>query len=202
MDTPLGRAVGNASEVIESIETLKGRGPKDLERLSLELAARMLVLAGVSGTAAEAAGRVQRALDSGAGLEKFRTVIEQQGGDPRVIDDYGRLPAVTGREPWRAPRSGVVARLDAELVGRAAVALGAGRDRVDASVDHAVGIDVVAPVGSAVRQGDPVLVIACDDPGRRAAAQALLTDAVEIADEAPPDRPLILGAIDGRDVTL
>src|SRR6185436_3884201 len=116
-----------------------------------------------------------QALDSGAGLEKFRAIIEQQGGDPRVIDDYGRLPTVEGREPWRAPRSGVVARLDAELVGRAAVALGAGRDRVDATVNHAVGLDVVAPVGARVRQGDPVLVIASDEPDRRATAHALLT---------------------------
>ena len=160
------------------------------------------MLAGVAGNPAEAAARVRRALDSGAGLEKFRAIIEQQGGDPRVIDDYGRLPAVAGREPWRAPRAGVVARLDAELIGRAAVALGAGRDRVDATVNHAVGIDIVAAVGSPVHQGDPVVVIACDDSGRRATAHALLTQAIEIADEAPPDRPLVLGEIDGRTVTL
>jgi pyrimidine-nucleoside phosphorylase len=202
MDAPLGRAVGNSNEVIESIETLKGRGPKDLERLSVDLAARMLVLAGVAGGAPEATNRVQQAIDSGAGLEKFRAIIEQQGGDPRVVDDYGRLPAVATREPWRAPRAGVVARLDAELIGRAAVALGAGRDRVDASVDHAVGIDIVAPLGSQVGQGDPVVLIACDDSGRRATAHVLVTQAIDIADEAPPGRPLILDEIDGRDVTL
>jgi pyrimidine-nucleoside phosphorylase len=202
MDAPLGRAIGNTNEVIEAIETLKGRGPKDVEHLALDLAARMLVLAGVAKNPAEAAGRVRQALDSGAGLEKFRAIIEHQGGDPRVIDDYARLPGVTGREPWCAPRAGVVARLDAELIGQAAVALGAGRDRVDAAVDYAVGIDVLATVGSPVREGDPVLQIACDDPGRRAAARALLTQAVEIADEAPPDRPLVLGEIDGRHVTL
>ncbi len=202
MDAPLGCAVGNANEVIESIETLKGRGPKDLETLSVTLAARMLVLGGVAADAADAAGRVRRALDSGAGIEKFRAIIEQQGGDPRVVDDYGRLPHVTTREPWRAPRAGVVARLDAELIGRAAVALGAGRDRVDASVDHAVGIDVVAQIGRPVREGDPVLFMACDDPGRRATANALLTRAIEITDQAPPDRPLILEVIDGRDVKL
>jgi pyrimidine-nucleoside phosphorylase len=202
MDAPLGRAVGNANEVVESIETLKGRGPEDLERLSVDLAARMLVLAGMAASTAEASGRVRRALDSGAGLEKFRAIIEQQGGNPRVVDDYRLLPAAAEREPWRAPRGGFVARLDAELIGRAAVALGAGRDRVDASVDHAVGIDVVAPVGSAVREGDPVLFVACDDAGRRATARALLAQAIEIGDAAPPERPLILGEIDGRDVRL
>ena len=116
MDAPLGRAVGNANEVIESIETLKGRGPKDLEDLSVRLAARMLVLAGVAATAtADASGACARALASGAGLEKFRAIIEEQGGDPRVIDDYGRLPA-PARETWsRRDAAGVVSRLDAEL---------------------------------------------------------------------------------------
>src|SRR5436190_22810050 len=87
MDEPLGRAVGNANEVIEAIETLKGRGPKDLEDLSVQLAARMLLLAGIARDAKDADERVRKALSSGAGLEKFRAVIEAQGGDPRVIDD-------------------------------------------------------------------------------------------------------------------
>jgi len=180
MDTPLGRAVGNANEVIESIETLKGRGPKDLEDLSVRLAARMLVLAGIAATEADADRRIRDAMASGAGVEKFRAIIAAQGGDPAVIDDYGRLPAAKHREPWKAPKSGTVTRLDAELVGRAAVALGAGRDRADAPVDHAVGIDVAAPVGAHVGAGDPVLTIACDDASRVAAARSLLDAAVDI----------------------
>ena len=92
MDAPLGRAVGNALEVIECIETLKGRGPKDLEELSVTLAARMVRLAGLAGTNAEAEEKVRSALQSGAGLEKFRRIVEQQGGDPRIVHDYDRLP--------------------------------------------------------------------------------------------------------------
>src|SRR5262249_46183466 len=91
MDAPLGRAGGNALEVIECIETLKGRGPEDLEELSVALAARMLRLADAAPTLEAAEARVREALTSGRGVEKFRAIIAQQGGDPAVIDDYGRL---------------------------------------------------------------------------------------------------------------
>jgi pyrimidine-nucleoside phosphorylase len=195
MEAPLGRAVGNANEVIEAIETLKGRGPKDLEDLSVRLAARMLVAAGVASDDADAERRVRGALGSGAGVEAFRAIVAAQGGDPGVIDDYGRLPSVEHKEAWKAPRAGIVAAMDAELVGRAAVALGAGRDRADAGVNHAVGIDVVAPIGTAVRAGDAVLVIACAEAARVAAARALLDRAIEIRDEAPVKRPLVIGVV-------
>jgi pyrimidine-nucleoside phosphorylase len=202
MEVPLGRAVGNANEVIESIETLKRQGPADLEALSVRLAARMLVLSRVASDEADAQRRVRQALDSGAGLEKFREIVASQGGDPRVIDDYNRLPTARLQTLWKARRGGVVARLDAELIGRAAVALGAGRDRADAGVDPAAGITIVAPVGAKVDAGDAVLVVSCDDPGRLAAAEALLADAVTIADEAPPPSPLVIDIIDGKDVRL
>ena len=197
MDEPLGRAVGNANEVIEAIETLKGRGPKDLEDLSVQLAARMLILAGISREAKDAEARVRKALASGAGLEKFRAVIEAQGGDPRVIDDYRRLPMPLQRTEWPAPRAGFVTALDAELVGRAAVALGAGRDRVDAGIEHAAGIDVVVSIGSEVRAGDPLVVLEYDDPSRLDAARALLANAIAIDDARPAPVPRVLETIDG-----
>jgi pyrimidine-nucleoside phosphorylase len=195
MEAPLGRAVGNANEVIESIETLKGKGPADLESLSVRLAARMLVGAGIAKDDGDAERRVRTALTSGAGLEAFRAIVAAQGGDPRVVDDYDRLPSVRHREPWVAPRAGFVARMDAELVGRAAVALGAGRDRADAAVDPAVGIDIVAPVGSKVQAKDPVLMIGCAAPDRVAAARALLDRAIEIAPAPPVSRPLVIGTV-------
>jgi pyrimidine-nucleoside phosphorylase len=195
MDAPLGQAVGNANEVIESIETLKGRGPSDVRDLSVRLAARMLVLCGRASSPADADAQVTRALESGAALEKFRDIIAAQGGDPKVIDDYERLPAPAHREDWRAPRSGIVVRLDAELVGRAAVALGAGRDRADASVDPSAGIDIAAPLGARVQAGAPVFLLACHDRARVAAARALLDEAVGIGDEAPPETQLVLDTI-------
>ena len=159
MDAPLGRAVGNASEVIESIETLKGRGPRDLETLSVLLAARMLIVAGLERDDAPAEARVRAALASGAGVEKFREVIANQGGDPRVVDDYGRLPAAPDRAEVTAPRDGYISGLGAELVGRAAVALGAGRGRLDDRIDPGVGIEVAARPGDRVAQGERVLTV-------------------------------------------
>jgi len=192
MDAPLGRAVGNANEVIESIETLKGRGPQDLEALSIRLAARMLVLSGVAVSDAEADAAVRQALASGAALEAFRAVIAHQGGDPAVVDDYSRLPSAPDEHVVAAPRGGYVAELRADLVGRAAVSLGAGRARLDDPIDHGVGIQVAAPPGTYVRQGDAVLVIHHRDGRGLHAALPLATAAVAIADEAPPPRPLIL----------
>jgi len=202
MDFPIGRAVGNANEVIEAIETLKGRGPSDLEELSVTLAARMLALAGVASDAAEGEAAVRRALVSGAGLEKFRAIVEAQGGDPRVIDDYGRMPEAALQEPVVASRTGIVMHLDAERIGRAAVMLGAGRDRADAAVDPSAGIEILAGVGQPVSAGETVLVLSADQPSRFAAAQAALEGAIIIGDRAPVPGGLVHEVIDGRDVRL
>jgi pyrimidine-nucleoside phosphorylase len=199
MDAPLGRAVGNANEVREAIETLRGRGPADVEGLSIELAARMLVLAGLAPGPDEAHRRVRAALASGAGLERFAAIIEAQGGDPRVIDDASRLPRAAVQETWRAPGPGIVAGLDAELVGRAAVALGAGRDRVEAAIDPAAGVDIVAPVGAPVRAGDPVLVLSGGPASDFDAARRLVGAAVTLG-EAAPAGPLVLEVMGGRAV--
>jgi pyrimidine-nucleoside phosphorylase len=202
MNAPLGRAIGTANEVIEAIETLKGRGPKELEDLSVRLASRMLVLCGIARDGDDAERRIRWAMASGAGVEKFRAIIQAQGGDPAVVDDYRRLPAAARREPWLAARAGFVTRLDAELIGRAAVALGAGRDRADAVIHHGAGIEVTAPIGTEVRAGEPVLLLACDDPARVAAARACLAEAVEIGDQAAPTAPRLLETIDERRVRL
>ena len=195
MDAPLGRAVGNASEVIESIDTLKGHGPADVEALSVELAARMLVAANLERDVKAAETRVVKALRSGAGLEMFRRIIEHQGGDPRVIDDYDRLPSAPDRYRVAAPRSGHVTGLHAEDIGRAGVALGAGRARLEDDIDPGVGIEIAAPVGAQVSAGDAVLLV--HHRGRRGLDHALplLTRAIHIADDPPAPRPLVLERI-------
>ena len=195
MDSPLGRAVGNANEVIESIETLKGKGPKDLETLSVQLAARMLVLAGVASAEADATAAVRKVLASGSGLDAFRRIIENQHGDPRVIDDYSRLPSAPDEHRVTAARGGYIHELRAEHIGRAAVALGAGRARLEDRVDHGVGIEIIAPVGTLVRQGDAVLVIHHRNGQGLHAALPLVTAAIAIADEAPPSDPLIVETV-------
>src|SRR5687767_12456092 len=139
MNAPLGTHIGNAHEVVESIDVLKGGGPADTRELSLLLAARMLVVAGIVIDEDDALARVTRALESGAGLETFRRIIEHQGGDPRVIDDYGLLAYAPHEHRVPASQRGFV-RYESEALGRAAVALGAGRARLDDAVDHGVGI--------------------------------------------------------------
>jgi pyrimidine-nucleoside phosphorylase len=195
MNAPLGRAVGNANEIVESIETLKGKGPEDLESLSVQLAARMLVLARIAASEADGEVAVRRALTSGSALEVFRRIVENQGGDPRVIDDYSRLPSAPDEERVTAPRAGFVAEIRAEHVGRAAVVLGAGRARLEEAVDHGVGILVVAPPGTEVRSGDPVLVVR--HRGGRGLADALpmLRQSLEIHDTRPLGRPLVVDSV-------
>jgi len=192
MDTPLGRAVGNSLEVIECLETLKGRGPADLETLSVALAARMLRLGGVARTDSEAESKIRAALTSGHGLEKFRAIIAQQGGDARVVDDYNRLPSAPQRTAFTASRSGYVTRLDAELIGRAAMLLGAGRDRVEDVIDPGVGAKVIAKMGDAVRAGDLVVELHHRDSSRLGTALELLYSACDIGDEPPAHQELIL----------
>lgn len=192
MDAPLGRMVGNALEVIECVDVLKGQGPEDLTDLSVLLAARMVLLAGAAGSLADAERRVRGAIASGAGFEKFKAIVTQQQGDPRALDDTRRLPTAPYNHNIVATRAGFVCGLDAELVGHASNALGAGRDRVDALVDPAVGLVVHAPVGCEVRAGDVVLELRYTNGARLPRAAALATEAVTLGDQPPPLRPLVL----------
>ena len=195
MDAPLGCAVGNASEVIESIETLKGRGPRDLEDLSVALASRMLVLSGVARDPGEGEHRIRKAIASGDGVEKFREIIANQGGDSKVVDDYSRMPSAPDEDRIIATRSGAIAGLKAEHIGRAAVALGAGRARIEDAVDPGVGIDVLLPPGSRVREGDAVLLVHHRGGRGLDEARLLLADAIVIADVAGHEPPIILEEI-------
>jgi pyrimidine-nucleoside phosphorylase len=195
METPLGDAVGNALEVIECVEVLKGRGPADLIEVSLELAARMLMCGGVAADRDAAFAMSQKAIASGAALERFTRIIEEQGGDPRVVDDYARMPSVAERVSIRAPRTGFLVRVDAELVGRASVALGAGRDRVEDVVDPAVGIVVRCKPGTEVTKGDEVMALFYRDVNTLQAARLLAERAVVIGDEQVASRPMVLGEV-------
>jgi pyrimidine-nucleoside phosphorylase len=195
MDAPLGRAIGNALEVIESIETLRGEGPRDLTLLSVMLAAKMVYLAGKAPDMADAERQVRAALASGAGLARFRTMVEHQGGDPAVVDDPRRLTLASGKELVRAPRAGYVTGLDAMLVGRAAAALGAGRATAEDAVDHGVGIHVLVSLGALVRAGEPVLeLIHRDSQGLREATE-LAAASIELGGAPPAPLPLVIGEV-------
>ena len=192
MDAPLGRAVGNALEVIECVETLKGRGPDDISALVVALASRILV---VSGRYAEsdAEPAVRRALSSGTALEKMRTMVEWQGGDVRVLADYERLPRAARRHAIAAGKDGYVAGLRADLVGRASMALGAGRQRIEDRIDHGAGVLIARKPGEWVRAGDTILELLYNDDRGLGEASALAHAAIRLAAEPVVLRPLVLG---------
>jgi pyrimidine-nucleoside phosphorylase len=195
MDVPLGRAVGNALEVRESLATLRGEGPPDLEKLSVVLAARMLVLGRLASDLPAAETAVRSALTSGRGLEKFRAIIEQQGGDPRVVDDPDRLPTAAHCVVLRAERDGFVTDIHAEMVGRATMLLGAGRDRSEDQIDPGVAAVVLAHRGDSVRVGDGLAEIHYSADERLGAALAMLKSAWTIDAGPPTLQPLVLETI-------
>jgi pyrimidine-nucleoside phosphorylase/thymidine phosphorylase len=191
MEQPLGRTVGNALETLECIETLQGKGPADLETLSVELAAWMLDLAGVAQGLEAARARVREALASGAGLRKFEEVIRLQGGDPRVCQDTSRLPRAAEVVELRAESAGHVAAIGCRAVGHAAMLLGAGRETVDSRIDPAVGFVLRKKVGDPVAAGEPLVTVHVGDRARLDQALALLRRAIRVAPEAPLPRPLV-----------
>jgi pyrimidine-nucleoside phosphorylase len=195
MEAPLGRAVGNALEVRECIDTLRGDGPRDLESLSITLAARMVHVVGLASSLEEAETKVRDALSSGRGLEKFREIIAYQGGDPRVVDDLGLLPTAPQRVLVRADRAGYVEDVRANFVGQASMLLGAGRDRVEDAVDPAVGVILRTRPGEWVKAGDAIAEVHFRADARLGDAIMLLKQAWRIGDAAPPATPLILECI-------
>jgi pyrimidine-nucleoside phosphorylase/thymidine phosphorylase len=195
MDAPLGRTVGNALEVRESVECLRGRGPADLMEVSLELAAEMLVLGRVAANREQALERCRRSITDGSALERFQRVVAAQGGDPRVCDDpHGVLPRAAHVEPFRAAAAGFITGIRAWPVGQASMLLGAGRARVDSTIDPAAGIVFTRTVGDEVRAGDEIAEIHVN-PGHAAAVPqvlAMLGEATTITAVRPSARPLIL----------
>ena len=194
MDTPLGRAVGNSVEIAECIEVLSGKGPPDLSALVVCLAVADGVdrRSGIqrSGCRSE---KVRASLASGAAREKLRQMIKWQGGDDSVVDDVNRLPSARHSHGVTASRSGYVSSLDALLVGRAAVALGAGRDKKSDPVDLSAGLLLHKKPGDMVAAGEPVLELRYNEESRLSAAVALASQAVVIGDEPPVEAPLVMG---------
>ncbi|NBW96111.1 MAG: thymidine phosphorylase [Planctomycetia bacterium] len=188
MDEPLGRTVGNALEVRESIDCLRGGGPADLMEVSLELAAEMLLLGGVAANLDAARDRCRRAIADGSALERLRRVIAAQGGDPRVCDDpEAVLPRAADVSLFRAGCAGFITRLRAWPIGQASMLLGAGRQTVAARIDPAAGIVLVRTLGDEVQAGDVVAEIHVHPAhaDRLPAALDLLREACEIGPTPP-----------------
>lgn len=190
MDHPLGRAVGNALEIRECVETLAGRGPEDLVEVVEAIGTRVLLLGGRAADPASARTLIREAIASGAGLERLRRMVVAQGGDATVIDDPTGLPRAAVVETVVADADGIVSDLDAALVGKASVLLGAGREKKGDPVDAAAGVVVRAAVGQRVRQGDPVLDLHGPDAAHLAAARDVARQAITLNGRID-DTPLV-----------
>jgi pyrimidine-nucleoside phosphorylase len=191
MSQPLGDAVGNALDVAEAIAVLRGETRGRLRELSLLFAARALELTSGAGHE-EALAQAIEAIDGGAGLERFRAMVEAQGGDPRVVDDpEGVLPRAPIREPMLADRSGVLFGVDAEEIGLASVGLGAGRIRKDDPIDPAVGIVVHPKIGDRLEAGEPIGEVHARDRDAGAEATRRVLAAMDLADGPVQPPPLV-----------
>jgi pyrimidine-nucleoside phosphorylase len=198
MDKPLGSAVGNSLEVAEAITCLRGEGPEDLRELTLALSAEAVAGAGAA-PAHEAAARLANLLDSGVALDRFRMLIERQGGDPAVVDDPALLPGAPSVTEFRSSDCGFVSRIDARKVGLAAVELGAGRRRAGDDVDPAVGFEVLARVGERVSEQQPLIRIHARSEEDAGTAVGRLESAVSLSDSRPaPPGPLVWKRVAAR----
>jgi len=191
MDQPLGLRVGNALEVEEVLEVLRGGGPEDLRELCLELAAWMFHLGGRATAITEAKALAGELIQSGKALKKFREMVALQGGDVRVVDDPSLLPRAKHSLNIRSPKSGFVGAIRCEEVGTACVILGGGREKKEDSVDPAVGIILHKKVHDRVAAGEALCTLMYNSEARAASAKTLMEQSYQITDAPPAPRKLI-----------
>ena len=198
MDRPLGTHIGNALEIQESIEILRGKGPADTRDLTVRLGGEMLRLAGVVATLELGEAHISAVLNDGRALEKFRALVQLQGGDVNVCDaPESVLPQAKIQVPLRAWQDGVVTRMDALKIGLAAVHLGAGRNTAADTIDHAVGFVLAQKPGERVRTGDVLLHVHAQTVEQAETALLELRDAIEIGEDSPDLLPLWLDVVRG-----
>ncbi|MBZ5496608.1 MAG: thymidine phosphorylase [Acidobacteriia bacterium] len=198
MDQPLGQAVGNALEVAECIDVLRGSGPADLRALCLELAGWMLYLGQRTVTVDEGKRLAGGIIANGRGLEKFREIIRLQGGDPEVLDDPKRLPQSRHKVELVSPCAGRVTAIACEQVGIAGVVLGGGREKKEDLIDPAVGMVLHKKVGDVVAAGEPLLTVHYNSDARLPEARALVEQAYRVTQDARHvPRPLVRQVIGG-----
>jgi pyrimidine-nucleoside phosphorylase len=191
MNQPLGNAVGNALELKEALDTLRGHGPADFRKHCLTVAGQMLQLTGQAENDTDAKAQLEELLNSQQALAKFREWIVAQHGDQRSVDDPELLPAARFQRSVPAPRSGFVSGVNAREVGLTSMLLGGGRAKKGDSVDHAVGIVLQAKVGDHVVEGDPLLTIHANDEAKLAGARQRLLSAYEWSDQEVSPPPLL-----------
>jgi pyrimidine-nucleoside phosphorylase len=198
MDQPLGHMIGNSLEVVEVVDILRGEGPADLRHLCSELAGWMLCLGGVADSVAEGKRQSDNLIASGKALDKFREMVELQGGDVRAIDDPRKLPQAQHRMTVVSAKNGHLVSLQCEQVGTACVILGGGRERKEDSVDPSVGIMLHKKVGDAVSKGEPLATIYYNDEGRAVRARQLLEESYQIADSPVHEKRSFIHRVIGK----
>ncbi|HEV8358367.1 MAG TPA: thymidine phosphorylase [Gemmatimonadales bacterium] len=191
MDRPLGHACGNALEVAEAIEGLKGRGPPDLMEVTYALAAEMLLVAGAAADRPAARARLEATIRSGRALEKFARLVEAQGGDPQVVEGAAPLARAAVTMEYRAVQHGVVAEIPPRKIGHAIIALGGGRARTEDAIDPAVGFVIPAKPGDRVRRGDVLAVIHARTEADAERAHTALDEAIVVGERANHPLPLV-----------
>lgn len=191
MDQPLGNNVGNALEVVECIDVLRGGGPDDLRELCLELAGWMLYLGGTANSVENGRATSQELIESGAALEKFRDMVKLQGGDARSIDDPSRLPRARNTSEVTSSMAGFVSEIDCLAVGVASAVVGGGRTKKEDSIDPSVGIVLHRKLGDSVAIGDPICTIHYNSETQAAQAAALLEKSFVVGATAPAKKSLV-----------
>jgi len=202
MSEPLGLAVGNAIEVVEAIEALKGNWTSDLEEVTLALGEEMLVLAGIASGPEQARRLLLRAVDNGAGLEKFRQMVKAQGGEPRVLEDYTLLPQPRHRAEVKAGSGGFLRRIDAWQVGRLGMRLGLGRSELTSPVDPSAGFLFSKKVGDQVARGEVVAEVLGGEETRVREAAAELSGLLVVGAASPRRRGMVLARLRPRQVQV
>ena len=190
MNQPLGFAVGNSLEVIEAIDALKGSGPADFREHCLHVSAHMLVLGKRAKDLVEGRVIAEKAIANGTAFEKFRVLVQAQGGDVSYVDDISKFPRAKFVEVVNAPRSGYISQVQARSVGEASVILGAGRAKKSDAVDHAVGFIIHKKVGDQVQKGEPLFTIHANDESKLVEAREAVLAAHSFSETVVPPLPL------------
>lgn len=159
MNQPLGSKIGNTLEIEETLDLLKGKGPKDLLELVLELGSRMVVMGQQAASLAEARAKLEQTIADGSALARFKAMIKAQHGDPNVVDDYSLMPHAKYQIEYPAQKGGVIAKLTADEIGMASMLMGGGRQKADDQLDYAVGIELHKKIGDSVQKGESIMTI-------------------------------------------
>ena len=159
MNQPLGSKIGNTLEIEETLDLLKGKGPKDLLELVLELGSRMVVMGQQAASLAEARAKLEQTIADGSALARFKAMIKAQHGDPNVVDDYSLMPHAKYQIEYPAQKDGVIAKLTADEIGMASMLMGGGRQKADDQLDYAVGIELHKKIGDSVQKGESIMTI-------------------------------------------